>query len=190
MGYPVLKIPITEVGAAGMSCIFPTLRSISISRKHVLSGQMRLMKSSSPVTKRYHTSNQATIWRWREAYQNDFAARMDWCVMPYSEANHPPVVRLAHENKLSVKLEQTVILDGSKSSDPDNNKLNYKWIYYGEVGSFAGSIKIQNSDDAVATFVAPKVDRAKTIHVILQVTDNGEPALTRYQRVIVEVLPE
>ena len=25
-----------------------------------------------------HTSDQATIWRWREAFQNDFAARMSW----------------------------------------------------------------------------------------------------------------
>lgn len=144
----------------------------------------------SPVTKHYHTSNHATIWRWREAYQNDFAARMDWCVMPYSEANHPPVAQLAHKNELSVKQGETVILDGSKSSDPDNNNLNYKWIYYGEVGSYAGRIKIENSDDAVATFVAPNVDQAKTIHVILQLTDSGEPALTRYQRVIVKVLPK
>jgi hypothetical protein len=137
-----------------------------------------------------YISNQATIWRWRNHYQNDFAARMDWCVMPYSEVNHPPVVRLAHENKLSVTQGETVILDGSKSSDPDNNNLNYKWIYYREAGNFAGRIKIDNSDDAVATFVTPKVDRAKTIHVVLHVTDNGKPALTRYQRVIVEVLPK
>lgn len=136
-----------------------------------------------------YITNQATIWRWRNHYQNDFAARMDWCVMPYSEANHPPVVRLAHKNELSVKQGETVILDGSKSSDADNNNLNYKWIYYREAGSFAGSIKIENSDDAVATFVAPNVAKAKTIHVILQVTDNGEPALTRYQRVLIEVLP-
>jgi len=27
-----------------------------------------------------HTSDQATIWRWRRHYQHDFAARMDWCV--------------------------------------------------------------------------------------------------------------
>ena len=27
-----------------------------------------------------HTSDQATIWRWRQAFQNDFAARMDWAV--------------------------------------------------------------------------------------------------------------
>ena len=39
----------------------------------------------------WHTSNQATIWRWRAAYQNDFAARMDWTIKPYAEANHPPV---------------------------------------------------------------------------------------------------
>ena len=37
---------------------------------------------------RWHTSN-ATIWRWRSAYQHDFAARMDWTIKPYAEANHP-----------------------------------------------------------------------------------------------------
>ena len=42
----------------------------------------------------WHTSNKATIWRWRSAYQNDFAARMDWTIKPYAEANHPPVAKL------------------------------------------------------------------------------------------------
>ena len=27
-----------------------------------------------------YTSDQATIWRWREAFQHDFAARMDWTI--------------------------------------------------------------------------------------------------------------
>ena len=107
----------------------------------------------------------------------------------YNEANHPPVVQLAHKNVLSVKQGEKVILDGSESRDPDNNNLNHKWIYYREAGSFAGGIKIENSDAEVAIFVAPKVDRAKTIHFILQVTDDGKPALTRYQRVIVNVTP-
>ena len=35
------------------------------------------------------------IWRWTEAFQNDFAARADWSVTRYSEANHPPSVWLA-----------------------------------------------------------------------------------------------
>ncbi len=29
------------------------------------------------------TSEQATIWRWREHFQHDFAARMDWCIAEY-----------------------------------------------------------------------------------------------------------
>ena len=27
-----------------------------------------------------YTSDQATIWRWRTAFQHDFAARMDWTI--------------------------------------------------------------------------------------------------------------
>jgi hypothetical protein len=38
------------------------------------------------------TSYQATVWRWRQAYQHDFAARMDWTVRPRGEANHNPIV--------------------------------------------------------------------------------------------------
>ena len=39
-----------------------------------------------------HTSDQATIWRWREAFQHDFAARMDWTIKDVAEANHNPDV--------------------------------------------------------------------------------------------------
>lgn len=41
---------------------------------------------------RTRVSDQATIWRWRTAFQNDFAARMDWTIQPYAKANHPPAV--------------------------------------------------------------------------------------------------
>ena len=34
---------------------------------------------SAPTARRY-TSDQATIWRWRTAFQHDFAARMDWTI--------------------------------------------------------------------------------------------------------------
>ena len=39
---------------------------------------------------RDYISDQATIWRWREAFQNDFAARMDWTVTDPAHANHNP----------------------------------------------------------------------------------------------------
>ena len=132
---------------------------------------------------------QASIWRWREAYQNDFAARMDWTIMDYHEANHPPVPGLLHNEVVKVKSGYNVVLDASKSTDPDKNELSYDWIYYKEVGSFRGNIKFENVSQIKTSFIAPKVDREESIHIILAVTDNGEPALTRYKRVIIKVKP-
>ena len=48
------------------------------------------------------TDSRATVWRWRPAYQNDFQARMDWCVLPYDKANHPPVAVLGCKPEMTV----------------------------------------------------------------------------------------
>ena len=57
---------------------------------------------------KWHTTNHATIWRWRSAMQNDFAARMDWTIKPYAGANHPPQPKLAHAAQLNAKPGQRV----------------------------------------------------------------------------------
>lgn len=36
-----------------------------------------------------HHTNKATIWRWRQAYQNDFAARMDWTHQTIQRSQSP-----------------------------------------------------------------------------------------------------
>jgi hypothetical protein len=36
---------------------------------------------------------------------------------------------------------------------------------------------------------APEVERPETVHLILRVTDKGDPPLSRYERVIVTVTP-
>jgi hypothetical protein len=146
----------------------------------------------SEITNRYHTSNKATIWRWREAYQHDFAVRIDWSnTDKYHLANHPPVAKLNHPGKLTVKSGEKVKLSAYGSSDPDNNTLHYQWIHYQEVGTLNSSgLKIESADRQKASFIAPKTKKAGTIHIILAVTDDGVPSLTRYQRVIVNVLPD
>lgn len=143
------------------------------------------------VDSSYHTSNKATIWRWREAVQNDFAARMDWTVKGYKEANHPPKAALNHPAYVQVKTGETISLDASNSTDPDGNKLSFEWMYYAEAGSykFKDPLEIKNKYNSKVSLVAPKVVQPETVHVILKVTDNGTPALTRYQRVIIAVLP-
>ncbi|WP_410493729.1 hypothetical protein [Capnocytophaga sp. oral taxon 902] len=37
---------------------------------------------------------------------------------------------------------------------------------------------------------APKVTKPETVHIILKVTDKGSPQLTRYKRVIINILPK
>jgi hypothetical protein len=136
-----------------------------------------------------YINEQATIWRWRTAFQNDFAARMDWTITEYKDANHPPVAKLDHENTLIVQSGSDVNLSGKGSSDPDKDDLSYEWIYYPEPGTYLGRFEIENPDQQMITVKAPEVTQVKTMHFILAVTDNGTPALTRYQRVIVNVMP-
>jgi hypothetical protein len=42
------------------------------------------------VEGRAYTSDQATVWRWRTAFQHDFAARMEWTIKPPRDVNHNP----------------------------------------------------------------------------------------------------
>jgi hypothetical protein len=135
-----------------------------------------------------------TLKRWAEHLQNDFRARLDWCVADsYSKANHPPVVRVKGLNKHVVGSGQKVTLDGSESWDPDGHDLKFRWVSYPEVSVRWGDpIRMNGAGEAVVSVEAPLVPSdAKPVgmHVILVVSDSGEPPLTRYQRVILEVLP-
>lgn len=152
------------------------------------------------VDGRWHEGNHETIWRWREAFQNDFAARMDWTIKDYKNANHPPVAKLGHDIHLKAKKGDRVNLSAKGTSDPDEDALSYNWFFYQEAGTFpvssavnAQAIEIQNFDQSEASFIVPTKRVMEpgigTIHIILAVTDHGTPRLTRYQRVIVTVEP-
>ncbi len=148
-------------------------------------------------------SDQATIWRWRTAIQHDFAARMDWTIKPYKAANHPPTPAMAapkFKTKPTGEVEE-LHLDASGSTDPDGNRLSFTWFAYPEAGAGDGEV----ADIAISA----KGPRAKitikspcrkmwiegfvpckgtgSAHVIVAVTDNGKPALTRYLRLVVPV---
>lgn len=146
----------------------------------------------SSVDKKGYNNNQATIWRWRTAYQNDFAARMLWTTKSYKECNHPPVPRLAYGERMVVKSGEQFHLSAAGTTDPDGDSLSYLWFQYPEAGTYKGVVNMgpysPNLYDLPVT--APVVDSAVTIHFILKVTDKGTPALTRYRRVIVTVLPK
>lgn len=134
-----------------------------------------------------YIDNTATIWRWRNHYQNDFAARMDWTINEYEDANHPPMAQLNHANEITAKPGETIHLDASISTDPDGDKLSFHWMHYREAGSHPAWIKIDDPGQAKTSITLPKVNEPATVHFVVSVTDDGEPALTRYQRVIITV---
>ncbi len=127
------------------------------------------------------------IWRWAAAFQNDWAARADWCVKPYDEANHPPTVKVDGPLDRTVQPGDRVTLSADGSSDPDGDALTFRWWRYDDVDTSTAAIDIAGAEQrSGASFVVPD-EPGKTIHVILEVTDDGDPPLTRYGRIIATI---
>ena len=129
------------------------------------------------------------IWRWLDTVQNDFAARADWSVKPYAEANHHPVIKLSNTQlNIQAKAGQVISLDASQSYDPDGDKLSYKWWFYAEASDYQGS-EIAPINQAIANFTVPRdAKNGDEIHLICEVADSGKPKLVKYQRIIVNVI--
>lgn len=136
----------------------------------------------------------ACLWRWREDYQNDFAARMLWTISnSFDKANHNPVVKIDNDDTkniihLKANRSETLYLDASATFDPDNDTLYYSWWNYFEPGTYNGTISIQNSLEQKASITVPSNAKSgDTIHIVLTVRDNGTPILTSYRRVVITV---
>jgi hypothetical protein len=141
----------------------------------------------------YYARDFAPLWRWREAYANDFKARMDWCVAEHHQASHNPIaVFMGDENRTVCRLRarpgERIQLDATGSSDPDGDSLTYRWGVYPKAGTYEGEVSIDDVARPVATLSLPDDAQGKQIHVILAVTDQNEIApLTAYRRIVIDV---
>jgi hypothetical protein len=138
----------------------------------------------------YTDNEYCAIFRWREDFQNDFAARMDRCVKPYGGVNHAPRPIVDGDTTLdpitrTAPAGTDVSLDASKSIDPDGNALNYSWFIYKEPGTYSGGVSIADAAAAKVKITVPSDALGKNIHVILGVKDNGSPALVGYRRIVI-----
>ena len=124
--------------------------------------------------------------RWTEVLQKDFAARADWCVKNYAEANHAPAVQIESKT-ITAQPGETVKLLGT-ASDPDQNKLTGTWWNYAEAGSYPGKVQVKQTSEFEAEIrVSDDAVAGQVIHMIFQVTDDGTPELTGFGRVIINV---
>ena len=129
----------------------------------------------------------SSVYRWRPAFQADFAARLDWCVKPFEKANHPPVVRISNQSTLPVKPGEVVTLNASGTTDPDGNELTFEWSIYPHDPEIATRVMIQGGKTAMPRVEVGPIPAGKTIPILLTVRDSGTPNLTRYGRVFLSV---
>ena len=97
-------------------------------------------RDSVTVDERIYTSDQATIWRWRTAFQHDFAARMEWTIKGPRDVNHnPEAIVNGTSGKAPIAIDavvgRPVVIDASASKDPDGHALTFVWFYYPEAGT-------------------------------------------------------
>ncbi|MEZ6044781.1 MAG: DUF1593 domain-containing protein [Planctomycetaceae bacterium] len=100
------------------------------------------------ITKDKRNSNPHSIVRWSIDFQNDWAARADWCVNSYEDSNHPPEIKSNSSKSITSTVGSTVELDVSGSQDPDGDQLTYEWFYYREASDYDGTLKISDPSQA------------------------------------------
>ncbi|MGG1515618.1 nucleoside hydrolase-like domain-containing protein [Paenibacillus oryzisoli] len=146
-------------------------------------------EESAPAHEHEHAAYWSSVYRWREAYQRSFQARMDWCVLPPEQANYEPIVVISSEREQEVISGATIALDASASSDRQGRQLIFRWFVYHEAGTYDGELELQGEETPQLSFTAPEVAAPQTIHVVIAVTNDGEPPLTGYGRVVLTVYP-
>lgn len=144
-----------------------------------------------------YAGNQATIYRWRGAFQNDFAARMAWTLTPdRARANHAPMAVVNGQSglaplRMAARAGETIRLDASQSRDPDGDAITAHWWQYRDVGGIPPQAPVaMAAPDAMATAMTmPMVNAPRDLHVILELSDRGAPAMLTYRRIVISVLP-
>jgi Cellulose-binding protein Sde0182, C-terminal domain len=129
----------------------------------------------------------SSVYRWRPAFQADFAARLDWCVKPFKKANHPPVVRISNHFTLPVKPGEVVTLNAIGTTDPDGDDLAFEWSIYPHDPEIATHVTVHSGKTPTPRVEVTPTLAGKTIPILLTVRDNGTPRLTRYRRVLLRV---
>ena len=86
---------------------------------------------------------------------------------------------------IKVAAGSDVLLDASKSSDPDGDRLAFLWWLQPEIGTT--KVAISQPDQPIATIHIPADAKGQTLHVICEVHDDGPFRLVAYRRLILSI---
>lgn len=130
-----------------------------------------------------------SLYRWVPDAQDDFAARADWGVSSFSNANHAPVITLSDEN-LTATPGATVKVH-SQVRDPDRDNVTREWSFYEEASTVTSDISIRLAGRGTAqnAFITVPADAQPGERIVLNLTatDDGVHTLSEYGQVVIEV---
>lgn len=147
-------------------------------------------KWTNPFDNTVYENEYVPVWRWRQAMWNDLRCRMDWCIEPFENANHPPVVLINGFKEAAIKIMnvqagEIIHLDASESSDPDNDVLSFNWWIYKEAGTYDEDLSVSDGESSKVSLKIPNNAKGKEIHLILEVKDNNKIAsMYDYRRIV------
>lgn len=120
--------------------------------------------------------------------QNDFQARLDWGVTKeFLGANHKPVIVLDVSTTFNAKAGDTITVSASDTYDPDGDDLTFKWWQYQETDTYSGNVTLTANGHTCQVFIPSNAKKGDNIHLMVEVTDDGDPELRSYKRVIVNI---
>jgi hypothetical protein len=122
------------------------------------------------------------------AAQRDFAARLVWATTPdYAKANHEPRITLESPRVIRARPGQRVRLR-VRTSDPDGNTVEVRWWRWDQADTYSGVVVLDRSSGLFTGLRVPADAKpGDTIQLVAEASDNGVPALTRYERAVVLV---
>jgi hypothetical protein len=133
------------------------------------------------------------IRMWMADIWNDFSARMFWTqTNDYSKANHHPSAfvgkdgtkRVLYKN---VRAGRIVMFDASSSIDPDGDMLDFRWSVYAGSGTYDGNVRLVGEESPICSVIIPRDASGRTIHLVLELRDEGSPSLASYRRIVINV---
>lgn len=122
-------------------------------------------------------------------YQEEWAARADWCVSDYDSYNHAPIVSVT-ESDVSAAAGEYVELN-AVISDPDGDTYTAYWTVDEYGSTYSGdsrNLQVWGPISESTSFTIPQDAQAGDRFIItLQVKDHADAPMTRYAQVIVTV---
>lgn len=132
-------------------------------------------------------ANDHATGRWIGAFQRDLAARLRWTVTSHrAAANHHPTLAVEPSADVVAAPGGAVTLSLC-ADDPDGDAVTLSAWEYREASTTETAAALSITGDVLVVGLPADARAGDTIHVIVEATDDGEPALTTYARVIITV---